>query len=155
MGLEPKDDFDSTSQKILRLLADDARLPFAELGRRVGLSTPAVIERVRRMEDAGLIRGYHADVDPAKIGYPMTAFVRLHTAPEFYADVRALISIMPEVLECYHVTGEESFVIKVMASSTAHLESVIARFDPFGKTATSIVLSTALERRVGGENLLP
>ncbi len=147
MSLNSKESFDQTSQKILRLLMGDGRLSYSELGRRVGLSTPAVIERVQRLEEAGVIRGYHAEVDPVKMGYTMTAFVRLHTTPASYPQVQELIAILPEVLECYHVTGEESFVMKIMAASTAHLEGIIAKFDPYGKTATSIVLSSALAQR--------
>jgi len=147
MSSNPKEQIDQTSHKILRYLMDEGRLSYSELGRRIALSTPAVIERVQRLEEAGVIQGYHADVDPLRLGYTLTAFLRLHTTPESYPEVRALIENLPEVLECYHVTGEESFVMKIIAASTAHLEDIIAKFDPYGKTATSIILSTALLRR--------
>jgi len=139
---------DETGQRILQTLQKEARLSFSEIGSRVGLSTSAVIERVQRMEEAGIINGYHAAVDAQKLGYSMLVFIRLHTAPERYPRVQAIVESMPEVLECYHVTGEESFVMKVVVESVSQLEGIIQRLSPFGKTATSVVLSTTIRREV-------
>ncbi|WP_218020867.1 Lrp/AsnC family transcriptional regulator [Pseudomonas mucidolens] len=133
-----------------RLLAElqvDARLSFAELGRRVGLSTPAAAERVRKLEDQGVLRGYRAELDSHSIGYPVTAFIRLYVPAESYSRVLSVIEGMPEVREAHHVTGEASFVLNVVAPSLIALETLISAFDSFGKTETSIVLSTRLATR--------
>lgn len=132
---------DHTGWQLLQALQEDARLSFAELGRRVGLSPPAVAERVRRMEEVGIITGYRAQLDPEKIGLPLIALIGLTTTPQQYPQVIALIEDLPEVLECYHVTGNCSFSIKAIASSMSHLESLIAKLSRYGQTATSIVLS--------------
>ncbi len=132
---------DDTGWKLLQALQEDARLSFAELGRRVGLSPPAVAERVRRMEDAGIITGYRAQVNPEKIGLPLMALIALTTTPQQYPQVIALINDLPEVLECHHVTGSCSFSIKAIASSMSHLEGLIGQLSRYGQTSTSIVLS--------------
>lgn len=139
---------DKTGQRLLRELQENARVSFSELGRRVGLSTPAVVERIRRLEEAGLVTGYRAEVSPEKIGLPVTAFIRLFTTAKEYPRFLALAETLPEVLECYHVTGGESFVLKVVCGSLVHLEAVIARLSPFGETSTSVVLSAPIRRRV-------
>lgn len=138
---------DPTGRRLLRELQENARLSWSELGRRVGLSTPAVAERVRRMEEAGLIVGYRADVDAAKAGFPITAFIRLHTSPDRYPRVHAAVKSRSEVLECHHVTGSESFILRVAATSVGHLEEVIAQLSVYGETATSIVLSSPVQHR--------
>jgi Lrp/AsnC family leucine-responsive transcriptional regulator len=139
---------DKTGRHLLRELQANARLSFSELGRRVGLSTPAVVERMRRLEEAGLITGYRAEVNPEKLGLAVTAFIRLFTTAKEYPRFLALAETLPEVLECYHVTGGESFVLKVVCESLVHLEAVIARLSPFGETSTSVVLSAPIHRRV-------
>ncbi len=138
---------DNTGCQLLQALQDDARLSFAELGRRVGLSPPAVTERVRRMEEAGIITGYCAQVNPEKIGLPLTALIGLTTTPQQYPQIIALINDLPEVLECHHVTGGCSFSIKAIASSMSHLEALIEKLSRFGSTATSIVLSSPVKLR--------
>ncbi|GHO47198.1 Lrp/AsnC family transcriptional regulator [Ktedonospora formicarum] len=141
-----KDDrpLDETGWSILRELQKDARLSFPELGRRVGLSTPAVAERVRKLEDAGVITGYGARVDAAKVGLPMTAFVRITTTPQTEAGLRALMAELPELLECHRVTGNESFLLKLVVTSITHLEQVLNQLMGSGPVTTSIVLSTPL-----------
>ncbi len=139
---------DDTGWQILQALQNDARLSFAELGRRVGLSPPAVAERVRRMEEAGIIWGYRAEVNPEKVGLPLTALIGLTTTPQQYPQVIALINNLPEVLECHHVTGSSSFSIKAIASSVSHLELLIEQLSRYGSTATSIVLSTIKSSQV-------
>lgn len=153
MTLDPNRLLDYTGWQLLRELQKDARITYAELGRRVGLSLPAVAERVRKMEEAGIITGYRAEVDPAKIGYPVTAFIRIRTAGEHSLQkMKTIVPHLPEVLECYHLTGVDYFIIKVVADSIQGLEQVIERLQPYGQTTTSIVLSTLLTRRVlGGE----
>lgn len=132
---------DDTGWQLIQALQDDARLSFAELGRRVGLSPPAVAERVRRMEETGIITGYRVEINPGKIGLPLTALIGLTTSPQQYPEVIALINNLPEVLECHHVTGDCSFVIKAIASSMSHLEALIGKLSRYGQTSTSLVLS--------------
>ncbi len=140
-----KYNLDAMSRGILRELQDDARLSFSELGRRVGLSTPAVVERVRRLEEAGIIAGYPVRLDAKRLGYAVTAFVSLTTERAGHQKVRALAMALPEVMECHHMTGDASFLIKVRARSVEHLERVVERFSEVGRTSTAIALSTYLE----------
>ncbi len=137
---------DQVGYQIVAALQRNARLTFREIGRQVGLTGPAVAERVRQMEEAGLLRGYHAEVDLEQTGHPVQAFIRLRTAPERYPRLLASLESMPAVVECHHVTGEDAFYIRVAAQSTAALERVIAGFSEFGETATSIILSTPFKR---------
>ena len=149
MALENERLLDETGWHILEALQENARLSFSELGQRVGLSSPAVAERVRRMEDAGIITGYRAEVNTAKIGYPITAIIRVSNSPgERCTRLSASAQEIPEVLECYRVTGSDSLVMKVMASSVEHLESLIDRISEHGQLTTSIVLSTVVDRKV-------
>lgn len=149
MALEKERPLDETGWHILEALQENARLSFSELGQRVGLSSPAVAERVRRMEDAGIITGYRAEVNTAKIGYPITAIIRVSNSPgERCTRLSASAQAIPEVLECYRVTGSDSLIMKVMASSVEHLESLIDRISEHGQLTTSIVLSTVLNRKV-------
>jgi Lrp/AsnC family leucine-responsive transcriptional regulator len=138
---------DDVDWHILAVLQDEGRIPYAELGRRVALSSPAVIERVRKLEDAGVIRGYHAEVDPALAGSPVMAFIRIKTTPESYPRVVALAGKLPEVLECHRATGHDCFVLKVVVASIAHLETVLDRLMPHGEPTTSVVLSSAVTRK--------
>jgi Lrp/AsnC family leucine-responsive transcriptional regulator len=140
---------DRTSWKILEALQENARLSFAELGRRVGLSTPAIAERVRRMEETGIIKGYHAVLDPAALGLPMLVFIRLTVASGENPLVRVVAAAkqLPEVIECHRVTGADSFILKVRVCSVTHLESFINHLTPLGATTTSTVLSSAIERQ--------
>jgi len=138
---------DAKGWALLRELQLDARLSFAELGRRVGLSTPAVADRVRNLEAAGVIVGYRAEVDPRKVGLPILAIVRLNVVGDVLPKVTALVRALPEVLECHRGTGGDSFTLKVAVATVAHLEALIDRLTPFGTTSTSIVLSSPVERR--------
>jgi Lrp/AsnC family leucine-responsive transcriptional regulator len=140
-------DLDAINWKLLRELQDDGRLTFAELGRRVGLSTPSVIERIRRMEDLGIILGYRAEVSPAKIGLTITAFILLSVGRCTIDQVTKAIRHSSEILECHRITGGDSFIIRTAVTSVEHLESLIDRLTPFGTTSTSIVLSSPLLRR--------
>lgn len=135
---------DDIDWKILEELQQNARTAFAELGRRVGLSTPAVAERVRRMEDAEVILGYHAQIAPAKVGLPMQAFIRVNVAGDKLTKFAILVQECPEVLECHRVTGSESFIIKVAVSDNNHLEHVIDSLMPYVATTTSMILSSPL-----------
>ena len=139
---------DEIDRKILKELQVDARVSYAELGRRVGLTTPAVIERVRKLEDAGVITGYRADIDTAKVGLAIMAFVRMSITGVDYSHIIAVAEQSNEVLECHRGTGGDSFIMKVAVASVEHLQEVIDRLVPYGITTTTIVLSSPVKRRV-------
>ncbi len=143
-------EFDAIDVRILGELQRNARQTFAELGRKAGLSLPATADRVRRLEDSGTILGYGAQVDAGRLGYPITAFVRLKSVPQNYARFKHAATGLPEIMECHHVTGEDSFHLKLVASSIAHLEELVGKLSAFGQTTTSIVLSTSLSRNLAG-----
>lgn len=140
---------DEVGWRILRELQENARLSFTELGRRLKLSTPAVAERVRRMEEAGIITGYRAEVDTAKLGLPITAFVRLNVISRAVnVKVIALAEDSPEVLECHRLTGSDCFIMKVVVPSVAHLETFLDSLAAHGTPTTTIVLSSPVTRQV-------
>ncbi|MEO3432188.1 Lrp/AsnC family transcriptional regulator [Inquilinus sp. CAU 1745] len=143
--MDSKARIDETGWRILDALQENARINFAELGRRVGLSAPAVADRVKRLEEAGIIAGYQARLDRGRAGYGLTAFIRLKPQRSADREIDALVRDMPEILECHQVTGEEGFILKVVARSIAHLDEIILRLAPFGATTSSIVLSTRAE----------
>jgi Lrp/AsnC family leucine-responsive transcriptional regulator len=138
---------DDIGRRIIAELQRDARLSYAALGRRVHLSTPAVAERVRRMEEAGIITGYHAAINPAAVGLPIRAIIRLKANLQSYERVRLAIADIPEVIECHHVTGSDDLVMTVLVCSVEHLEAVLDRLRPFGDHVTSLVLSSPVQRR--------
>ena len=134
----------------LRLLAElraDGRIAHAELGRRVGLSAPAVADRVQRLERAGVIRGYHAELDPRALGFPVAAIVRIRPAPGRMQRIPEIAVETPEVTECYRITGEDCYLMRIQLRSIDDLEEVLDRFTPFGLTTTSIVHSAPVPRR--------
>lgn len=138
---------DDMGWKILKILQQDARISFSELGRRVNLSTPAVAERVRKLEDAGLIKGYRAEVDPAKAGYPITAFIQFTVPKRSEFDALELIKTLPDVIECHHIAGNMSYLLKVHVASIQRLEVVAQLLGNYGETATLIVLSSTFVGR--------
>lgn len=148
MGLSNVKLLDAKGWKILRELQVDARLSFAELGRRVGLSTPAAAERVRNLEAAGILSGYRAELDLTKVGLPILAIIRMSAVGDVLARITAAVRGMPEVLECHRGTGADSFILKVAVSSVEHLEALIDRLTPFSTTSTSIVLSSPVRWRL-------
>jgi len=137
---------DRIGRKLLQALQENARLSYSELGRQLGLSAPAVAERVRKMEEVELITGFHAEVNPALLGYGVLAYIRLSTPTDKYPRVLELAQRLPEIRECHHVTGSEAFILKVLATSIPHLESLIAQLSAFGATSTSIVLSSPVRK---------
>jgi Lrp/AsnC family leucine-responsive transcriptional regulator len=139
---------DATSWDLLRYLQEDARVLFAELARRLQLSAPAVAERVRRLEDAGVITGYKAIVDPARLGLGLTVFIRIQTPPGNYPKFNQTVIGTREVLEFHHMTGSEAFLIKAAVSSISHLESLLGKLSMHGQTTTSVVLSSPLTNRI-------
>jgi len=141
---------DDTGWRILGELQDNARISFSELGRRVALTPPAVAERVRRMEEAGIIAGYRAQPAHNRIGLPITAFIRWTATGNDCAYLGEVARDIPEIIECHRVTGEESYVVKVVVRSVAHLEDLIDRLMPYGETKTSVVLSSPVTHRAVG-----
>lgn len=139
---------DDTGWHLLQELQEHARLSYAELGQRVGLSSSSVIERVRKMEEAGLIRGYHAAINLSALGLPVLAIVRLKSfVGQNCRQVISKVSEMPEVLAYYKVTGSECVVVKVAAASIDHLERIIEQLSLYGPASTAIVFSEPMERR--------
>ncbi|HVD02179.1 MAG TPA: Lrp/AsnC family transcriptional regulator [Candidatus Dormibacteraeota bacterium] len=149
MTFDSPEQLDPVDWKLLELLQEDARLTFAELGRRVLLSAPAVAERVRRLEQAGVLTGYHAEVDIAKLGFPMQAVIRIIASARLSEQLAPLLQEIPEILECQRVTGQDSFVVRVAIRSVENLEDVLRRLAPHdGDTITSVILNTPVRHRV-------
>jgi Lrp/AsnC family leucine-responsive transcriptional regulator len=135
-------------------LQKDARISFAELGRRVGLTTPAVALRVRRMEEEGIIRAYRAEISPSHVGLPITAYIRMSIVGDVLPRLTAHLRTMTEIVECYRGTGVDSFIMKVNVISVEHLNDVIDRLTPYGTTSTSLVLGSVVEKSLlGPKNL--
>ncbi|MCO6509932.1 MAG: Lrp/AsnC family transcriptional regulator [Aridibacter famidurans] len=139
---------DEIDWKLLRVLQMDARTSFAEMGRQVGLTTPAVIERVHKLEDAGVITGYRVELDLSKVGLPVTGFIRMSITGVDYSHIVEVAQNSPEVLECHRGTGGDSFIMKVALESVEHLQTLIDKLTPYGITTTSLVLSSPVKRRV-------
>ncbi|MFD7974953.1 Lrp/AsnC family transcriptional regulator [Streptomyces sp. NPDC059071] len=138
---------DATDWRILDALQAQGRASFAELARAVSMSPSAVTERVRRLEEAGVIAGYTAIIDQERLGLPILAFVRLRYPNANYKPFHDLIATTPEVLEAHHVTGDDCFVLKVAARSMRHLEEISGKVGALGSVTTSVVYSSPLPRR--------
>jgi Lrp/AsnC family transcriptional regulator, leucine-responsive regulatory protein len=139
---------DGVNRRLLDALSDNPRLPTSELARRVGMSPPAVRERVARLEEAGVIRGYRLDVDPAAIGLPVTAWVRVRPGPGQLAKVAALAGQVTEVSECHRISGEDCFLLKVHVPTIEALQAVLDQFLLYGQTTSSFVVSTPVPPRI-------
>ena len=142
-----EDQIDDINRRLLAELQDDARLTIAELGRRVALSAPAVAERIQRLEQRGVIRGYRAEIDPRALGLALTAVIRVRPAPGQLYNVAELAQETPEVVDCVRVTGEDCYLVTAHLRDVSHLEQVIDRFAPLGQTTTSIAQSAPVPRR--------
>jgi Lrp/AsnC family transcriptional regulator, leucine-responsive regulatory protein len=138
---------DGVNRRLLAALQQDPRITMSALARAVGMSAPAVTERVQRLERAGVITGYRMDVDPAALGLPVTAFARIRPAPGQLPKVAELAAALPQVTECHRITGEDCFLVKVHASAVDQLEEVLDRFLLYGQTITSIVVATPVPPR--------
>ncbi|GHO46939.1 Lrp/AsnC family transcriptional regulator [Ktedonospora formicarum] len=142
MTLDTKKLLDETNWQLLEALQRNARLSYSELGQQVGLTAPAVAERIRKMEEQGIIRGYHAEVDLALLGLPIVALVRLVPAAGLHCrSLASAASELPEVLECYRMAGNDQVLVKVAATSIAHLDSVLDQLAVHGQPSTSITFS--------------
>jgi Lrp/AsnC family transcriptional regulator, leucine-responsive regulatory protein len=138
---------DDVNRQLLRALRADPRITMAALARQVGMSAPAVTERVQRLEEAGVIAGYRLEVSPAALGLPVTAFARIRPIGGQLAKIADLAAALPEVSECHRITGEDCFLVKVHAPAVEDLEHVLDQFLVYGQTVTSIVVSSPVPPR--------
>jgi Lrp/AsnC family transcriptional regulator, leucine-responsive regulatory protein len=138
---------DPTDWRIVTILQRDGRIRYADLAREVGMSPSAVADRVHRLEDARVIVGYTALVDPERVGLGILALIRVRYPTGNYAPFERLLATTPEIIEAHHVTGEDCFVLKVVARSMGHLEEVAGRVSGLGGVTTSVVYSSPLPRR--------
>ncbi|AFL88578.1 transcriptional regulator [Terriglobus roseus DSM 18391] len=136
---------DAIDHALIEELQDNARISFAELARRVHLSKPAVMERVRRLETSGVILRYRTEIDPAKLGLAVRAFVKITVAGDRLSNFARLARSIPEVVECHRVTGNESFLVQVVVRDMNHLETVIDALMPYVATNTSMVLNSPVQ----------
>lgn len=141
---------DSVDTRLLELVQTEGRITLSELGRRVSLSPAAVAERIRRLESSGIITGYSAVVAPDRLGYAMLAFVRVSPHGGYTLRHPRTLELMarPEILEVHHVVGEDCWILKVAVADTSHLEEMLEQISALGRTTTSIVLSSPVERKV-------
>jgi Lrp/AsnC family transcriptional regulator, leucine-responsive regulatory protein len=139
---------DETDQALVGLLADNARLSTAELARSVGLSAPSVAERLRRLEEDGVVKAYTVELDPRALGYTLTAIVRIRPLPGQLHAVERLLVESPEVVECDKVTGEDCFVARYLLRSIEELDPILERIAQRAQTSTSIVKTSPVKRRL-------
>jgi Lrp/AsnC family transcriptional regulator, leucine-responsive regulatory protein len=142
---------DPTDVAIIETLQDDGRISVSELGRKVGLSQPATSERLKRLEERGIIRAYRAVIDPAAVGLNMMAIIRLRTTHEHIKACLTQFAEMPEVIEVLRLTGEDCFHLKVIVPSPAELESIVDAIARYGSVTTAIVLRSEPPKRMGRE----
>lgn len=143
---EPKD-VDAIDLRIITELQANARVSLAELGRRVGLSAPAVGDRIRRLEETGVITGYHAAVDPKTLGFPVTIMVRVRPAVRELQRIAKIAQEIPEIVECHRTTGDDCFQFTMHLRSVDRLEPILDQFTPYGRTTTSLVQSAPVPPR--------
>jgi Lrp/AsnC family leucine-responsive transcriptional regulator len=140
-------DLDAVNRQLLAELHRDPRMTMSELARRVGMSAPAVTERVQRLRETGVIAGFRMELDPVALGLPVMAFARVRPAPGQLERVAALARSLEQVSECHRITGEDCFLVKIHAPSIPDLEGTLDRFLVYGQTVTSIVVSTPVPPR--------
>ncbi|MGB6486199.1 MAG: Lrp/AsnC family transcriptional regulator [Steroidobacteraceae bacterium] len=138
---------DARNVQILALLGGNPRMSVSKLARSVRMSAPATRERIQRMEEAGVIRGYRLEVDPAALGYPIAAFIRVRPMPGKLPKIAELAVSLPQVVECHRITGEDCFILKVGLDSLDNLDVILDQFLVYGQTTTSIVQSTPVAAR--------
>jgi Lrp/AsnC family transcriptional regulator, leucine-responsive regulatory protein len=141
------DVLDDLNRRILAELLSDPRISMSALGRRVGLSSPAVTERVQRLERSGVISGFRVDIDPAALGLPVAAFVRVRPSAGQLPKIAALAESLGQVSECHRITGEDCFLIKVHAATIDGLEEILDQFLQYGQTVSSIVVTSPVPPR--------
>lgn len=140
-------ELDAVNRRILEELLHEPRLPMAELGRRIGMSSPAVTERVHRLEEAGVIRGYRLELNPAALGLPIALYVRIRPNPGQLPRIAELARQLPEVVECHRVTGDDCFILKAHIPAIEQLDRLLDTFLLYGSTTTSIIQSSPVPLR--------
>ena len=138
---------DDKAWRLIEALQADGRQSLKSLAEVAGLSLPATAERLRRLEEAGVISGVHAEISPGAVGYGVRAIVGIHALQPGKKPLLKKLDAMPEVLECHHVSGADSYVVTLVARDLGHLEALIGAINPSGETRTSIVFSTPIPRR--------
>jgi Lrp/AsnC family leucine-responsive transcriptional regulator len=138
---------DDINRLLLRELHADPRIAMSALARKAGMSAPAVTERVQRLQRAGVITGFSMNVDPATLGLPVTAFVRVRPAARQLTKIAALAESLDQVSECHRITGEDCFLVKVHAATIPELEETLDKFLTYGQTVSSIVVTTPVPPR--------
>lgn len=138
---------DKVDTAILTALQANGRQSIAELARHINMSHSAAAERVRRLEESGVISGYGAQIDPERLGFTILAYLRLRYPSSIYEPLHQLLADIPEVIEAHHVTGDDCFIMKVVATSMKHLEQVSGRIGTLGSVTTSVVYSSPLPPR--------
>src|SRR5258707_14702958 len=141
------EEIDSVNLRIVEELQQDPRVTMSELGRRVGMSSPAVTERVRRLEEAGVIRGYRLELNPTALGLPIAAYIRIRPNPGQLPRIAELAQQIPEVVECHRVTGEDCFILKVHIPAIDQLDRLLDSFLLYGSTTTTIIQSSPVPLR--------
>ncbi len=139
---------DAIDARILSALVDNARISIAELARTVGLSSPSVSERVRRLEETGVIEGYTVKINPQALGLPLAAWLRIRPTPGKFDKVAEVLCGLPEIVECDRITGEDCFIARAHVQSVEALEKLIDQVMPYAMTNTSIIQSSPVERRL-------
>jgi len=147
MTVESSALLDQTGRKLLSVLQEDARLSYAELGRRIGLSPAATAERLKRLEDAGVITGYRVDIDREALGLPILAIIRMSCDGARYRPFLKAVKGLQNVVECHHVAGGDAFILKVVAHSVEELEGLVEKLLEHGVPTTSVVFSSPVARR--------
>ena len=140
-------EIDAVNIRMLEELQRDPRLTMSELGRRIGMSSPAVTERVRRLEEAGVIQGYRLELNPTALGLPIAAYVRIRPNPGQLSKIMELAQQTSEVVECHRVTGEDCFVLKIYIPAIDQLDRLLDSFLLYGSTTTTIIQSTPVPLR--------
>lgn len=138
---------DEVNIQLLRELQRDPRVTMAELGRRVGMSSPAVTERVRRMEEMGIISGYAVIINPLPLGLPIAAYIRIRPHAGQLPQIVELARSIPEIVECHRITGEDCFLMKALLPAMDQLDRILDAFLIFGQTTTSIIQSSPVPLR--------
>ncbi len=138
---------DITDYRIIEILQEDGRVSMKDLGKIVGLTSPAVSERVKRLEEAGVIQGYKAIVNPDKLGRVIKSFINIALPSENYQDFIGYANTDNRIVECHHITGEDCLLLKVIVKDMYELEQVIDKIKQVGKTKTSVILSTIIESK--------
>jgi Lrp/AsnC family leucine-responsive transcriptional regulator len=139
---------DQTDIEILKILQEEGRISMKALGSRVNLTSPAVSERVRKLEEKNIITGYKAIVDPSKLNLTLEAYIGVAMRPAQLSHFKKMVQEEPTIIECHHMTGHDSMTIRVLAKNTVELEELLGKIQKHGKTNTSIILSTPLDHKI-------